>query len=236
MLPQSIIVNAPRGDRALRPQRRLMFFGDSICVGQGVSIHKGWVAQLAAHVAEAVASRGRDVLVINSSINGNTTRQALERMPYDVQSQRVDCLIVQFGLNDCNYWHSDNGVPRVSPKAFGANLEEIMTRAVTFGARRIIVNTNHPTTRTSETLPFASITFQESNSRYNEIIRGVATQYRGPVILNDVARHIDDLVRQGQVANVADLLLDDGLHLNERGHRIYYAAIEPLVVQWLHES
>ncbi len=29
---------------------RLIFFGDSICVGQGVSIHKGWMTRIADRV------------------------------------------------------------------------------------------------------------------------------------------------------------------------------------------
>ena len=42
--------------------------------------------------------------------------------PYDVQSHEVDVLVVGFGMNDCNYWMTDKGVPRVSQNAFRANL------------------------------------------------------------------------------------------------------------------
>src|SRR5262249_48118231 len=165
-------MKAPTADRntpmKARNQQRLIFFGDSICVGQGVSIHKGWVARLAAHISDIAEARGRDIVVINASINGNTTRQALERMPYDVQSHGVDYMIVQFGLNDCNYWESDRGIPRVSPKAFAANLDEIIARASIFGAIRIVVHTNHPTTRTENPFPHTTVTYEQSNRRYNE--------------------------------------------------------------------
>ena len=168
-------------------------------------------------------------MIINASINGNTTRQALERMPYDVQSHGVDYMIIQFGMNDCNHWQTDKRVPRVSPKAFGANLEEIIARAFTFGAKRVVLNTNHPTMRNGDKLPFTAITYQDSNRRYNEIIRDVAKQHPGGVILNDIERHIEELIRGGHVKDLAELLLEDGLHLSERGHQVYYDAIEPMI-------
>lgn len=210
-------------------QERLIFFGDSICVGQGVSIHKGWVTRLAAHITDLCGKRGREILVLNASINGNTTRQALERMPYDVQSHGVDFMIVQFGMNDCNCWQSDRGLPRVSLKSFGANLDEIIARAFIFGAKGVVLNTNHPTTRDQEKLPFTDITYQESNRRYNEVIRDVARTRGDDVMLNDIERHFEEVLQAGKVKSLHELLLDDGLHLSERGHQIYYEAVEPMI-------
>src|SRR5438034_624703 len=93
----------------------VLFFGDSICNGQGIAIHKGWVPRLSAGLSELAAAAGRDLVVINSAVNGRTTRQALETMPYEVQSQAPEVLVVQFGMNDCNIWQTDRGNPRVSP-------------------------------------------------------------------------------------------------------------------------
>ena len=210
-------------------QERLIFFGDSICVGQGVSIHKGWVTRLAAHITDFCGNRGREILVLNASINGNTTRQALERMPYDIQSHGVDFMIVQFGMNDCNCWQTDRGLPRVSLKAFGANLDEIITRAFAFGAKKIILNSNHPTTRDRENLPFTDITYQESNRRYNEAIRDIARTRKDGVMLNDIESHFENVLQAGKVKSLHDLLLEDGLHLSERGHQVYYDAVEPMI-------
>lgn len=100
----------------------IYFFGDSISFGQGVSIDLGWVTKLSAKLR--IKFPQQDITAINSSINGNTTRMALERMPYDIQSHDVDILVIGFGMNDCNYWETDKGVPRVSPLAFEANLKK----------------------------------------------------------------------------------------------------------------
>ena len=109
-------------------------------------------------------------------------------MPYEVQSHGVDILLVQFGMNDCNYWQSDHGLPRVSRASFRANLEEIVERAFRFGARRVLLNTNHPTGRDRERLPFADITYQDSNAEYNRLIRAVGTSGDECILFTDIER------------------------------------------------
>lgn len=206
---------------------RIVFFGDSICVGQGVSIHKGWVPRISARLEELSAEIGEDLVIVNASVNGSTTRQALERMPYEVQAHGVDVLLVQFGMNDCNYWETDKGVPRVSPEGFAANLKEILMRGRVFGARRIILNTNHPTTRTKTPLS-GGISYEDSNRRYNEIVRAVASNGGAEVCLNDIEQAFLDHVDRRSIT-LSELLLPDALHLSPKGHDIYFDLTSPLV-------
>lgn len=213
---------------------RVTFFGDSICVGQGVSIHSGWVTRIAAMLDEMVAEAGREIVVTNASVNGNTTRQALERMPYDVQSQGVDILIIQFGMNDCNYWQTDKGVPRVSPDAFKANLHEIINRGRTFGAKHIFLHTNHPTTRSKIKFPYSDITYEESNKKYNSIIRNVAIERSGQVHFTD----IESLILEntgGRNENIAKTLLKDELHLSRYGHDLYFKFVSSKISSIVNE-
>ena len=209
-----------------KPPIRIVFFGDSICVGQGISVHSGWVTRIAAHAEELGKMMDRDILVVNSSVNGNTTRQALERMPYDVQSHNIDMMIVQFGMNDCNYWQTDKGNPRVSLKAFGANLEEIIARAKSFGAKKILINTNHLSTRTTHTMPHTDLTYEQSNQQYNTLIRELAHEQGEDIILIDMAQIFIDYIRTKNM-DTADFVLEDGLHLNLKGHDLYFNAIYP---------
>jgi len=215
-------------------QISIFFFGDSICFGQGISIHKGWVTRISASLSELGRLRQRDIVVINVSHSGTTTRQALERMPYDIQSQNPDALIVQFGMNDCNYWETDRGNPRVSPQAFAANLEEIITRATTFGARRILLHTNHPTGRDQSPMRHTTLTYQQSNAQYNRIIREVAGRQDGNVVLNDIEAVFNARIG-GDRARLLELLLPDELHLSERGHDLYYETVYPVVKSGLLE-
>lgn len=206
---------------------RFAFFGDSICVGQGVSPHKTWAVRLAQLIEAEVAKAGRQVCVLNPSINGETTRKALERMGFDIQAAGVDAILVQFGLNDTNRWETDGGQPRVSEAAFSANLKEIFARARTFGARHVLLNTNHPTTRDKQVFPHYPATFETGNLRYNQIIRQVA-QEDGMLTLTDIGAAFRNRVNSGVALET--LLLPDGLHLSEAGHDLYLELLTPPVL------
>lgn len=145
-------------------------------------------------------------------------------MPYEIQSHGYDILIIQFGMNDCNYWHTDGGLPRVSKMAFEANLNEIIDRGLQFGAKKTFLNTNHPTPRT-EKFVHASISYQESNIEYNQIIRRVGN-YRKNIILNDVETYIVEYLEKDNLM-VDKVVLSDRLHLSELGHQIYFDFIYP---------
>jgi lysophospholipase L1-like esterase len=198
----------------------IFFFGDSICFGQFVAPHQIWVTRVAEHLASVL---GRELSIINTSLNGNTTRMALERMPFDVQSHGVDHILIQFGMNDCNYWVTDRGLPRVSPAAFRANLAEIILRARTVGARTVFLATNHPSARTQR-FDHIDRTYEDGNLEYNAIIREVA---RDSAILID---H-EAVWRRELAAGVplSSLLLADGLHLSVSGHDLYYRTVAPVM-------
>lgn len=204
-----------------RAPLRVTFFGDSICVGQGVSIYRGWVTRVAGRLEQLAEETGSDIVVTNSSVNGSTTRQALERMPYDVQSHGVDILIVQFGMNDCNYWQSDHGLPRVSPESFAANLKEIVQRGIRFGAKRIFLHNNHPTTRHKPDMAYADRSYEASNRHYNGIVRRVSQSLPSAVEFIDIEAGFD-AITGGQAPKLAGLLLADGLHLSTAGHDVYF--------------
>lgn len=209
--------------------KRITFFGDSIFAGQGVSIYRGWVTQIAQFVDEYGATTGQDLLVTNSSINGRTTRQALEDMPYSVQSHGVDILVVQFGLNDCNYWATDNGLPRVSMGAFVENLKEIVARGKKFGAQKILVNNNHPTSRSQKIFPGTSITYEDSNRAYSQAIADMAKELGPDIQFQDVYTHFNSLTENTNLS-IDQFLLADGLHLNQAGHDAYYELMRPVIL------
>jgi lysophospholipase L1-like esterase len=206
-------------------------------VGQHVALHLGWIPRISRELDELGRSLGRAVVVSNASANGRTTRLALEAMPYELQSHSPDIVLIQFGLNDCNYWASDRGVPRVSRNAFIANLTEIVTRSCVCGAKVILLHTNHPTTRDQEPMIKGGPTLEESNRLYNAGIRELAASLGSDVHLCDFERAFNE-VTGGSREKLSRLLLEDGLHLSKEGHDLYFdyiyeGKLKPLVQQLL---
>lgn len=209
---------------------KIFFHGDSVSFGQGVSPHLTWVTKISQQISAQFDSEATKLTFSNLGVNGNTTRQGLDRMYYDVLSHSPDVAVVQFGLNDCNYWKTDIGHPRVSPDAFRANLNEMINKLRTFRCSKIILNTNHPTTRDSEKMPYSELTYEQSNIQYNEIIREVARGQlpHGDVVFNDIGKRLTKHSKDSKTP-ISSFLLPDGLHLSELGHSFYYESIYPSV-------
>jgi acyl-CoA thioesterase-1 len=213
-------------ERRLELSRRIIFFGDSIFVGQGVSPNQTFVTRLAAEAEEVYGAGADTPAVYNCSVNGHTSRQALERIGFDVQSHGVDLMVLQLGLNDCNYWVTDRGLPRVGERGFVANLREIIDRALWFGARRILVLTNHPVKKILEKHAFFATSYADSSRRYNELIREVSRDAPPEIRLVDIEADWDRRIKEGHV-QLEQLLLRDGIHLSAKGHLLYHEIVTP---------
>lgn len=170
----------------------------------------------------------KEIIINNMSINGNTTRMALERKPFDIQCKEIDILVVEFGMNDCNYWETDCGCSRVSPMAFEANLYEIINRAGIFKAQNVLL-TNHVSGKVGEAMPHATITYQQNNEKYNEIIRKVASKYSDYVHLVEIEKYFQEEINKSNLPEklIKDYLLPDLIHLSPLGHEIYYRYFIP---------
>jgi lysophospholipase L1-like esterase len=198
---------------------RCVFFGDSITAGQYVSPGHHWTTLLRARLGDLEMTPVRYSV---AAVSGDTTRQGLERFPAEVQSVRPHVMTIQFGLNDCNRWQTDEGLPRVSELAFEANLLEMIGRARRFGTTQVILCTTHPTLRTTTFEDGA--TYEDCRRRYNEIVRRVA--HDADVLLYDIEASFAPLEPR-----LAELLMEppDVLHLSAAGHAVYADLLEPVL-------
>jgi lysophospholipase L1-like esterase len=199
----------------------VVHMGDSITEGQYIDPAVRWTSLIEERLAERF---GPDRFVsLNRGISGETTRMGLERYPRDVQEAAPDLLTIQFGLNDCNCWETDGGVPRVSEAAFVANLTEMITRGRVFGAREIVLATNHRTLR-RRALPSGEA-FEAANARYSELVREVAAGTG--VVLCDIREAFEPFADD----ELDPLLLPDPdhLHLSPAGNVVYADAIWPFI-------
>lgn len=195
--------------------------GDSITFGQHLEHTVRWTAVIDERLTKLLLDL--QVTTYNCGISGETTRMGLERFPRDVQEHAPDVVTLQFGLNDCNCWETDRGLPRVSEAAYRANLIEMIERARIFGAREIIISTNHRTLR-RDALPSGEV-YEDANARYSEIAREVAAVSGAALCdVREAFEPFDD-------DTLARLLLPapDLLHLSEEGNSVYADVIWPRI-------
>lgn len=202
---------------------KVVYFGDSITFGQYVDPEYAWVAIVSERLQQQFLHTPVNILQLKRAVSGETTRQALERFPADVQVHQPDVLTIQFGLNDCNCWLTDNGHPRVSEAAFDANLREMIARARLSGVSHIILSNNHPTTRLKVMLNGAR--YEDANAGYSEIAGRVA-QDTG-VTFCDIRSQF--LSNANQPLEELLLPYPDQLHLSAAGNALYADAIWPSV-------
>jgi acyl-CoA thioesterase I len=201
----------------------IIFMGDSITLGQYVDLGLRWTSLVSNALIADYLPTPVNFFILNRGVSGETTRQGLERFPADVQQHRPDIITLQFGLNDCNCWVTDAGLPRVSEAAYRANLIEMIERAKRFGARHIILATNHPTIRHKILLSGDSL--ETRRRRYNDRMREVAAV--AAVQLCDIEEgfaHLDEQKLAGML-----LPYPDQLHLSSEGHKLYADCIRPYI-------
>ncbi|MFO0773150.1 MAG: SGNH/GDSL hydrolase family protein [Nitrospiraceae bacterium] len=203
----------------------LVHMGDSITFGQYVDPTLRWTSLIENRLRAHERTQDRDIQTFNRGISGETTRMGLERFPSDVQALRPDVMTLQFGLNDCNCWQTDLGAPRVSERAFAANLTEMIDRARRFGAREIVLATNHRTLRRAELM--SGEAYEDANARYSEVIRRVAQEAAVTLCdMREVFMPFDDATLERML-----LPAPDQLHLSIEGNRVYADAIWPFVLK-----
>jgi len=199
-----------------KPPVKILFFGDSICCGEGTSVYNGWVSKISKYFSEY--DYGRTVVVSNASINGDTTRTALIRMGYHVIGKSPDIVVVQFGMNDCNVWKTEGNLPRVSLGSYKHNILEIVDKCFRgAGAKKVILVTNHESNLNKD--------YDNSLKKYNYVLR------------TDIRHHLDYFYKdkitlvdiESEFTDSSYHLLSDGIHLNNFGNTKYYDLILPVM-------
>jgi len=204
---------------------RICYFGDSITYGlghdhKGVDIHRRWTA-LVDKVLQKYEAKGIFIYSLNLGENGNTTRNGLERLQ-EVYAFNPDLVTIQFGMNDCNYWLSDRGLPRVNPISFKFNLKEMIEKLFAAKVKSILLITNHLIPVEKKMLNGKS--YNENNRFYNQIIREVARECG--VTLCDI-----EILLADSIDNKKLFLEENGrwIHLSELGNQRYAEEILPFI-------
>jgi lysophospholipase L1-like esterase len=201
----------------------IVYAGDSIIFGQTVAVQERWTNLIIEYCNKLYYNTPLHIYSVNYGISGATTRDALLNWSEYVQKESPTILFIQYGLNDCNCWLTDRGLPRVSPMCFRHDLYEMIARAKHFGTEKIILINNHKTLR--EKVMLNGEKYDEANAKYSKIINEVALE--AGVILFDIR----DIFERFFVKELEKLVqpYPDQIHLTAEGHKVYAKNIKPII-------
>ena len=185
--------------------------------------------------------KGVSVRVVNQGVPGNRTTDAVQRFETDVRAFRPDVVILLFGINDSavDVWRNATK-PRVPLETYRTNLTKMVRTLKADGASPILV-TPQPMCWTEklkglyagpphhDQSPYDAadpLGFNATLVDYVQVVREVAEQEK--TVLVDLHRQFMDYHHvEGQ--DLSDLLLD-GMHPNDKGHRMIADALMPIIL------
>lgn len=188
--------------------KNLVMLGDSLTYGYGV-YKKDSVAVL-------LQNRFKEFNIINSGVNGDTTREAIVRLKKDVLDYNPDIVTILFGSNDC----APGEYSYVTVFEFEKNLDTIIKSIYSQNSKAEIILITPPPVDETVFMPWTT------NKRllpYCEAIRKKSEEY---------SCHLCDFnvyLTQKSNGELESFLQEDGCHLSEKGYILFFRCLEKIL-------
>lgn len=184
LLTVAIILLASCGkatkEEAIPPGSPVVALGDSLTAGAGVTPEQAWPALLASRTGW---------MVTNGGVSGDTSAEALRRLPALLEEHKPVLVLVTLGGNDM--------LRRLPEPEIVANLGQILTLIKAHGAKAVLLATPQPS--------LAGAVFRRLSAA--DFYQSVADQYNVPLIEDAIPEVLSDPQLKG-----------DPLHPNAEGH------------------
>jgi acyl-CoA thioesterase I len=177
----------------------IVCFGDSLTAGHGVDFAQSYPAYLQADLD----ARGYHYRVVNQGISGNTTKDAVERLP-DIVALKPAVVVVEFGGND-----GLRGLPIEDSRA---NLDKIVSTLKASGAKVVLAGITLPP-------DYGPDYIQQFNQTYSLL----AKKYNVPML---------PFLLKG-VFGVDGMMQPDKTHATAQGNQIVAKNVLPLLLPLL---
>lgn len=207
---------------------KIVCFGDSLTYGYGVLSHVAYPAQLAQNLPEKrPESQWR---IYNRGVNGDTSRDALQRLEGDLLRLKPQIAVILLGSNDsalnewqyCTPWEYEQNLTRMLEALLALRQE----RAEFHGGICLPLLITPPPVVDTDFYPF---TTTDRIEWYREIVLRLAEKYACPVI--DLFAAFLQRKEDGDAAYEA-LFQFDGLHWSNQGYALFYPLIEQKILEW----
>lgn len=174
----------------------IMVLGDSLSSAHGIDERQGWVNLLRQKLAE----NGYPQSVVNASISGDTTQDALSRVDAAIDRHRPDIVIVELGGND--------GLRAFPIQAIRRNLSRILQIIRESSAKIVLAGIRMP--------PNYGPAYADA---FAQLYPDLAARFHAALV---------PFFMDGVALN-PDLMQSDGIHPNARGQPLLLANVWPVL-------
>lgn len=193
--------------------KRICIFGDSITWGAGLQTREAWANLLRNYIE---SKTDHYIEVYDLGIDGNTTKDLLNRFEVEAEARKPELIIFAIGVNDSMFRHGNNY--EIDSDQFKENLGKLYEKAKKFtdkiwfvGLAKGSDSETNPLKRSSTGKCYS----KESVERYDGVIKNFTSQKSLPFV--DIYKSLSD----------SDF--DDGLHPNIEGHKKIFERVKELV-------
>lgn len=177
---------------------RIVCLGDSLTAGYGLDPDQAYPSILQAMLKE----QGRDVVVVNAGVSGDTSAGGLRRLPWIMQ-QQIDHLIIALGANDALRGQPVEETEKNLRQIIRAAREKQPGISVVLAGMRAPPNMG-----------------KDYTTQYQDIFPRLAEE--------ESVKFLDFLLED--VAARQELNLPDGIHPNAKGQRLIAESLVELIV------
>lgn len=207
---------------------RLVAFGDSLTYGYGVLSHVAYPSRLAKELPEKnPAVRWK---VYNRGINGETTREARQRLDSNVLRLKPHITAILLGSNDSALNEGQYRTPWEYEHNMMFMIEQLLAcrhdaKAFNGGYCLPLLITPPPVVDTD----FYPFTTTDRIELYRDIVLKLAKSYSCPVI--DVYEAFLEVKEKKGFEAYDALFQFDGVHWSNAGYNVFYALIEKKLLE-----
>ena len=181
----------------------ILVIGDSISSAYGIPVNKGWVALL----RERLRSEQLPYQVVNLSISGDTSANALNRLPQTLEQHQPRILLLEIGGND--------GLRGLSLAQMQQNIDSMIDLAASKEIRVMLLGIQLPPNYGSH-----------YTNQFNDIYRQLAEQHQ-ITLLPSIVNGIGDDPR---------LMQADGIHPNAQAQPMMLELVWPKLLELLSDA
>lgn len=192
-------------------------FGDSLTLGYGVDLNVGYIDRLERYMPQYYPSISWNI--INSGVNGDTTREGLARLKQSVLQYNPNIVLVLFGSNDSALYENQFR----TQVEFEKNLTQIVTDIKSHNNRTglnqcipIPVLITPPPVIDEDPFPY---TTNNRIKQYGYIVKRIAAKLKCPII------DFYDYMMEESGGDLEQYLQPDGVHISNKGYDCLYDCI-----------